>query len=296
MASMRENPISTHKPKIVGYSNFTKQKNFNQDISISVKDEHIIWLIVIDGHGQHTKPIENKLIFTEWLKQLNWLSILRESPSNPIEFLNQLIISEYPPPLTSGIGASISITKITNLRMEFWWKGITQTRIYKNKKQLYQTPLHDYLNHRERDRLTKDNIHYQLKGEWIFKKISDDKLLLDETKYIIIGDEITNMTNCLGHNQVYGNHIGHHVVNLIPEKGATYKIVSGSPGLWKMVSDKKDDLVQLSNIDLEAIDHVERAFFDWKKKWFLVYAGENYGYDVVNHVDDISCAVCYLMF
>lgn len=296
MATMYENVISTHNPKIVGYSNFTKQKSFHQDFSLSFKDENDIWLIVIDGHGEHTKPIKNNLIFTDWLKEINWLSIVRGNPSNPIRFLEQLIISEYPPPYTSGIGASISVTKITKLRMEFWWKGITQTRIYKNKNQLYKTNLHNYCNHREMERLCRNNILHQLKGEWVFKKIASDKLHLDEIKYIIVGDEIANMTSCLGHNQVYGNHIGHHVVNLIPEKGATYKIVSGSSGLWEIVCDEPDDVEQLSNIDFEALDHVERAFFDWKKKWSLVFAGENYGHDYVNHTDDISCAVCYLIF
>ena len=271
----------------MSFSNSTLQLDKQQDFSLSIKIDNIIWLIVADGHTSYPiQSYKHRTIF-EFIQRLNWESFLKLNSEDPLKSLHQKIDKEIQD--TKNNGSTISIVKIENNNVKIWWKGDSTTHIYENDKLIYKTKNHNIFEESEKLRLEKENIKYtHNKTGKKFKLLGNNCIeMVEWPQYITFeNNDKLNMTNCLGHNNITGDFIDYYEFNFTQNN--KYKILCASDGFWDVFYENEDTSVILNYLHAEEITKFAES--KWKQEWQQLWKNNKYTQKITTW-DDISVAI-----
>lgn len=236
------------------------QNESKQDFIIRGKLQNgNLWYAVFDGHGS------NKVINA--IRALDFLQLMEmKNPAREIE----TIIRKIPDSFNSGATMSIVIISHENIRC--FWKGDSTIKIYKNDEEYITCNNHNNENETEVARVSKLGI--VTKHSWRPEIISANKITMVPSPYFMLSFnkerglwDQTNMTNCLGHNNLLGDYIEEKTIPLT--SGDEWTVLVASDGFWDIVA-PEDTFIQLMNDCGELTDFAKSR---WNQDWTYIYPG-----------------------
>ena len=268
----------------------TIQSTSGQDYSWHHAEEDKIWMVAVDGHGEHKEGIGDTDLVS-WLKAFEWAELMRNRDGeNPICKLETIITDTFAEG-TQGIGAAISIIEITGGReAEIWWKGDASAKIMQRSGDgeisiVASTEIPDH--EIELERITDAITCY--KPSWQVEAISETEITMRKNYYYHFSEhDVVAMSQSIGHNGKTG--IVDQSLKYVLEDGKEYRILAASDGLWDIAA-LKDPSVLKRLWESDAREIVEWATGQWRRNWCYVFGDSRIPDQKIGNPDDVTCVV-----
>jgi serine/threonine protein phosphatase PrpC len=278
----------TSVPSIITPCSAVKQGRAKQDYTCnySARDGSI-WLIAIDGHGSHTLGgVAPGHDYVSWLSKLDWGDMIERYGGSCLDKVQEMTRSGMN---TCGIGACIVLARIDpgRYRVNTWWKGDAECRVYADGKEIYRTKPHKMEKQSEKERYEDEKIVYSRHPGFSIQVLNGSQVTMQSSSYITWPGYLDriNISNSLGHNGITGRFIEEGDVEL--PKGAEIAVVVGSDGMWDMVAETDVDAAQISLLAKDAEALVSWAEARWDQEWFYTL-GSHSEITRIPSRDDIS--------
>jgi serine/threonine protein phosphatase PrpC len=241
-----------------------------------------VWYAVFDGHGGDT--------VIDAIRELDFLQIMdKENPAREISD----IIGKLPD--TFGTGATMSIVLISPTEIQCYWRGDSTIKIYKDGEEHFVSEDHSFQNATEMDRIKPLGI--KTEPSWRTKILSPTSITMEPSPYFILDcivghgpfnrdkRDMTNMTNCLGHNNKLGDTIQEEVILTAPY--SLYTIIIATDGFWDIVAPQDEHIPSIES----ALDLTDFALGRWEQDWTYEYPGSETCTRKLTPRDDIAVGI-----
>lgn len=239
------------------------------------------YAIIIDGHGDNTGVNHIRTIL-----QTDMDTILNsENPhleiQTRLDHQMQTKIDQLQPSFfaeraktnilynTYNSGSTFLCTKVYANRAELLSVGDSEIYVVKNDEIVYHTPIHNWENVTERERLqNRSDIVIRPKLDYRYELLSPTRIVMLEAHRIEYDNKCTFVpTQSLGHCGI---------TQFAPEKQTiffdetdTFKIIMASDGLWDVFApNHSEDRIRLHTMDAEQL--ADLALERWKQEWEVV--------------------------
>ena len=279
------------------YTFSTSQAEDAQDYCfVSELDSGVIWGICSDAHGDAS---HNAFSLCTWVEDQDWKTIFStfeistpKAPGRVVEALIGRNIDE-----TLGEGLCMLIFRVTNSRIDFWWRGDVVGRVYVDNALLISTTPHAVKNLVEAR--ASDRVH----PTWHLKVLNKHQITMQPSARLNINknygrpdldpvnynvEDCCAAYNCLGHKGWADGTWSYLTVPRRHTKRTT--VICGSDGLWDMLS--RVETSSLSEGEPDADSLTELAAARWRQDWEYIWSGLVHRLSQkIDSADDVSCAV-----
>lgn len=240
---------------------------------------------VYDGHGPD-------LCIDALRYHINTTEIIRTSLLPEVSL--QLKLSEYYPLMPWDSGATFSCVKIFANRIECRSVGDSEIWVYKNGERVYNSPVHNWHNLEERERIRMSGIRAKPRPDYVPVLLSPTKIQMEPsfrvqwisfaTSSATISGATSAVTSCtkarpsnppdrlvfvptqsLGHRGITGLQAAIQTIWFEPSD--VCKVIVGSDGFWDMIMSDCDKEILCSGSATELAELAEKR---WRQEWDFV--------------------------
>ena len=238
---------------------------------------------VYDGHGPD-------LCIDALRYHINTTEIIRTSLLPEVSL--QLKLSEYYPNMPWDSGATFSCAKIYTNRVECRSIGDSESWVYKNGERVYNSPVHNWHNLEERERIRMSGIGAKPRPDYAPVLLSPTRIQMEPSFRVHWTSGATTSgattravtswarpsvgvssndrlvfvpTQSLGHRGITGLQAA--IQTIWFEPGDVCKVILGSDGFWDMILAECDKEILCSG---SASDLAELAEMRWRQEWDFV--------------------------
>ena len=242
------------------------QTGKGQDYAVCGRVKDSDYIAIFDGHGYDT--------CIDYVRTLTMDEIM--GTENPARTLWDIV--ERGGNFFES-GTTFTMARITGTLIEVWNIGDSQTHVFLNGENVYQSDIHTFLNPAEVER-TRSLVHFIHSSKAPFP-VSDTRVENIESPigYFKMGESLVP-SQSLGHNGMTEFAPSFKEIQFEPTDKV--RIVCGSDGLFDMLVDVSKGTAE------ELAGEAERR---WRQEWEFCDGKRTYKTTYGGAIDDISCAI-----